>query len=426
METQNRLRIGIIGIGMYAVRRHVPHLRATGRAEIVAISRRTAAALEQAQKTLRVPQALTDWHHMLDRTPLDAVVVSTAHHVHAEPTVAALERGLHVLVEKPMALTAEDAWAMVAAAEQHDRVLMVGYNLRCTGLWRTVKRALDDGIIGTVRQVNLAVAYNLTWFWESQTIAPYMQERLKAFNMHTFLTAEQLPTYWRRDPAAMGGGMFADAGSHWVDLTLWLGGAPPQDVVALTESVGLTGPTGQPVDRVVSVQARLANGVLLTIAAADGIADPVSRLALYGDQGTLTADWTDTTQVWVHRDGQREPLAADLPDTNPAAAFVNTILDGTPNLAPRQTPVPAPSPLPRQHTGQPDKHGSFAPTSPDIANGDAGQARLQQSRSLTVQGGTGDEFTERHNIPHTRPRDPNPARSTCARRRHRPDRQLGL
>ena len=63
---QDKLRIGIIGIGMYALRKHVPHLRATGRAEIVAISRRTVAALEQAQALLQVPHAFADWHQMLD------------------------------------------------------------------------------------------------------------------------------------------------------------------------------------------------------------------------------------------------------------------------------------------------------------------------------------------------------------------------
>lgn len=335
--TQHKLRLGIIGIGMVAVRKHVPHLRATGRAEVVAISRRTAAALDQAKTTLDVPHAFTDWRCMLDTVDLDAAVVSTAHHAHAEFTLAALERGLHVLVEKPMALTAADAWAMADAAEQHDRILMVGYNLRCTGLWRTVKHALDDGLIGTVRLVNLAVAYNLTWFWDSQAIAPYMQERLDAFNMQTFLSADQLSSYWRRDPASMGGGMFADAGSHWVDLALWLGGAPPAEVIALTESAGLHGPAGSTsvsVDRFVSVQARLCNDVLLSLTSADGIAEPASRLTLYGDRGTLTADWNEETQVWVHRDAHKERLLADLPDTTPAAAFVDTVLDGTPNPSP--------------------------------------------------------------------------------------------
>jgi predicted dehydrogenase len=325
---QRQLRVGIIGIGMYAVRKHVPHLRATGRAEIVAVSRRTVSALEQAKASLQIPLAFADWRHMLDQIQLDAVVVSTAHHAHAEPTIAALERRLPVLVEKPMALNSADAWAMVETAKRYECTLMVGYNLRCTGLWRTVKRALRDGIIGAVRLVNLAVAYNLTWFWQSRTIAPYMQERLQAFNMDRFLTADQLPTYWRRDPVAMGGGMFADAGSHWVDLALWLGGAPPQDVIALTESAEL------PVDRFVSVQARLRNNVLVALTAADGIAGPVNRLTVYGDNGTLTADWGNPTQVWVHRDGKKEQLCADMPDTNAAAAFVNSVLDAAPNLAP--------------------------------------------------------------------------------------------
>lgn len=104
------LRIGIIGAGIWSTVAHIPQLRQTGQAEIVAICRRDQAKLDMIQAKFQIAEAYTDWQAMLDRAALDAVVVSTPHHLHTQPTLAALQRGLHVLVEKPMALRSEDAF----------------------------------------------------------------------------------------------------------------------------------------------------------------------------------------------------------------------------------------------------------------------------------------------------------------------------
>ena len=97
---------------------HVPDLRKTGRAEVAAIARRNPERLARMQETLQVDRAFTDWRQMLDQADLDAVIVCTPHDAHTEPTLAALARGLHVLVEKPMALRSLDARAMIEAAEE--------------------------------------------------------------------------------------------------------------------------------------------------------------------------------------------------------------------------------------------------------------------------------------------------------------------
>lgn len=103
--SDNKLRIGVIGAGWYAATIHIPRLRATGRTNIVAITRRNPERLALVQRELEVPEAFTDWHEMLDKCELDAVIVCTPHNAHIEPTLAALDRGLHVLLEKPTAHT---------------------------------------------------------------------------------------------------------------------------------------------------------------------------------------------------------------------------------------------------------------------------------------------------------------------------------
>jgi predicted dehydrogenase len=124
--------------------------------------------------------------------------------------------------------------------------------------------------------------------------------------------------------------MFADTGSHYVDLALWLGGAPPVEVVALARSVGL------PVESDLNVQARLANDVLISLSSSDGVPAGTDRLTIYGNLGTLTAEWAGELplDIVLHRVQGRENLVVNIPDTTPTAAFVDSVLEGAPNLSP--------------------------------------------------------------------------------------------
>ena len=328
--TSKTLKVGIIGIGRWGLTRHAPRLRETGKAEIVAISRRNAQALADAKESLGVEGAYTDWRKLLEHPDLDAVIVSTPHHAHVEPTLTALERGLHVLVEKPMALTSQEAWTMVEAAERTKRVLMVGYDRRCVGCWQAVAQALKEGMLGTVRQVNISICYNWHLFWEEKRWPLWVQKMLDSEGIPRSFFGDSIEGFWRREPAQMGGGMFADTGSHFLDLGLWLGGAPAVEVVALTESAGL------PVESYVGLQARLANKVLFSLSAADGVSVGTNHLTIYGDLGTLTADWPEfqTPDIVIHSVQGRENLVVDIPDTTPTAAFVDTVVEGAPNRSP--------------------------------------------------------------------------------------------
>src|SRR5262245_32108067 len=164
------VRIGIIGVGWYAGTELIPKLRATGRVEIVAITRRSAERLAVAQQELKVREAYTDWREMLEKSAIDAVVIAAPPNAHAEPTLAALDRGLHVFVEKPMALASADAQRMVEAAARADRIVMVGYNARGMGSWRTIQRLLSKGAIGTIRQVSVRACVDVRFLWRGMAL----------------------------------------------------------------------------------------------------------------------------------------------------------------------------------------------------------------------------------------------------------------
>jgi len=230
----------LLGIGTYAMNKQVPMLRQTDRAEIVAISRRSEQALLGAQGEIGVEHAFQDWHELVELPGLDAVIVATAHHVRVEPSLAAIAKGLPLLVEKPLALTSADAWRIAEASERAETLLRVGYNRRSSGIWRSMSEAVSSGRLGIVRHVNMVFAHNVRSLWEIDRLPESFISKMP----DGFYGDGSLDGYWRRNPQEMGGGPFADPGSHTVDLGLWLGGAPAKHVSALMENSGL--PVGVP------------------------------------------------------------------------------------------------------------------------------------------------------------------------------------
>ena len=334
--TAHKLRIGVIGIGWYAGTALVPRMRETGRAEIVAIARRNPDRLAQAQAELQIPAGYTDWRAMLDKTELDAVVVSTPPNAHTEPTLAALERGLHVFVEKPLALTSADAQSLVAAAAKTDRIVMVGYNARGIGSWRTIQRLLSQGAIGTLRQVSVSACMDLRFIWRGMDLPEETQSIFAASAYYGDVFGRG---NWRTQPDVVGGGMFADVGSHIQDVALWLANGTPTQVAGFAHS--------QASPSVISALAHLDNGVPLSLAFNDAVAGNATprpfysrgRMTFFGDRGQITADWTkimptEAEEIWLEQEAVRRRVESAFESVHPATAFVSVVLDGAPNLCP--------------------------------------------------------------------------------------------
>ena len=97
-----KARIGVIGAGWWAVANHIPVLRSLPACEIVAVSRLGTAELAEVQSTFGIDRGFEDYQQMLDNVAMDGVVIASPHTLHFEHASAALAKGCHVLVEKPM------------------------------------------------------------------------------------------------------------------------------------------------------------------------------------------------------------------------------------------------------------------------------------------------------------------------------------
>lgn len=144
-------RIGVIGVGWWAALNHIPAIQASSEANLVSICDLDEERLRVAGDIFGITKRYTDMHAMLGAENLDGVMVSTPHVAHVAPALAALEAGCHVLVEKPMATSAADGRAIVAAAENAAKQVLVPCGMNFTPFTIQAARMVRDGRIGTVR-----------------------------------------------------------------------------------------------------------------------------------------------------------------------------------------------------------------------------------------------------------------------------------
>jgi predicted dehydrogenase len=191
------VRIGVIGAGMIG-NEHLKAFAALEGAEVAGVAdAHLPAAERRAQeygvKAYETPQAL------IDDPSIDAVVIGVPNRHHAPLAIAAMERGKHVLLEKPMAISEEAARDILEAQRRTGRVLMMAHQMRWTGIARAVKARIDAGDLGRV--------YNAKTGW---------------------LRKKGIPGWgsWFTRMDEAGGGPLIDIGVHMLDLTLHLMGNP--------------------------------------------------------------------------------------------------------------------------------------------------------------------------------------------------------
>ncbi len=167
--------MGLIGAGWIATS-HVPHIEADGDAQLVAVCDRELARAE-AIAGPRGGRAFGDWAEMLDADAFDAVWVCTPPRHHRAPTVAALERGIHVYLEKPIARDLGDARAIVAAARAADAVCVVGYQWRGSELLQRVRDLVSPGEVAMLVSRNYGPVAARGWFLDPAQSGGQILER---------------------------------------------------------------------------------------------------------------------------------------------------------------------------------------------------------------------------------------------------------
>ncbi|MFD1387104.1 Gfo/Idh/MocA family protein [Oceanobacillus oncorhynchi subsp. oncorhynchi] len=143
------LKIAVIGCGSIAKHRHLPEYAANKHVEITAVCDIVGERAEEAAAKYEA-KAYTDYQEMLKQDDIDAVSVCLPNYLHAPVSVDALNAGKHVLCEKPMATSAEEADQMIEAAQRSGKKLMIGHNQRFVNSHQKARELIASGAVGKV------------------------------------------------------------------------------------------------------------------------------------------------------------------------------------------------------------------------------------------------------------------------------------
>ncbi|NLB59699.1 MAG: Gfo/Idh/MocA family oxidoreductase [Lentisphaerae bacterium] len=192
------LRLGFIGAGGIA-RAQANYLKKVSGVEVVAAADVNQAALDKFKQDYNTPHLFKDWKKLLALPGLEAVSVCTPNNMHSRPSIAALKAGKHVLVEKPMAMNAKQAAAMVAAAKQAKRLLQIGVQWRFTRSAQFLRQRVASGSLGDFLYVR------------------YQALRRRGIPSWGVFGRKEL----------QGGGPMIDIGVHILEMAHYIMGAPP-------------------------------------------------------------------------------------------------------------------------------------------------------------------------------------------------------
>ena len=163
---------------------------------IVDIDEKTAA---ESAKRLGFAAYETDWRRMIEDSEIEIVDICTPNNVHAEIAIAAAKAGKHILCEKPMALTSEQAREMYLAAKENHVTTMVAFNYRRTPAVQLAKKYIDEGALGKL--LDFRGTYLQDWSADPDS-----------------------PLSWRFQKNVCGSGALGDIGTHIVDMLRFLVG----------------------------------------------------------------------------------------------------------------------------------------------------------------------------------------------------------
>lgn len=288
---KKKIRMAMIGCGGNMRGAHVPRLHEDGRVELVAAvdAEETQARLLMEKWGKEVPY-YADHRQLLRGEELDAVFISSPHASHYAQVRAALERGLHVLVEKPLTISPGKARALIELARKRRRFLQVSYQRNYYTPHVYARELVAKGALGKLRGVVSYVTQN----WSGVR-------------------------GWRLVPELSGGGMFFDTGSHLVASTLWITGLQPERVSAFVDN------EDKQVDMKAVVNVHFKGGALGSLNTFGSASRHDERIAIHGSEGCLVFHLHQWQIKAVLLNDQPLEIPPRIREDNPDAAFFRWI-----------------------------------------------------------------------------------------------------
>lgn len=270
------IRIAVIGCGSIAEIAHFPSISRCKEARLIAVCDIDPSVANVAATKWGAEAWYTDYRDMLGKSKLDAVVIATPNNCHRNQAVAAARAGIHVVVEKPLAVTNREAWEIVDACKKAGVKLMVGCDRRFWTHNQWAKQLIEEGIIGNLLMSRAS-----------------LHEHWYNYQNHVARTDFRL----RCDVA--GGAAINDTGAHVIDLLTWLNGSKVKRCVGVAKRLAM--PAEYTLcDDTALVMMEFENGAYGTISC-NRFSPAVNQATeLCGTEGTIftCTDATNPFQSW--------------------------------------------------------------------------------------------------------------------------------
>jgi predicted dehydrogenase len=252
-----RVKLGLVGVGWVAQVVHLPILTHLPEAEVVAICDRDKARARVVAEKFGIKRLYTEFEQMLKQEDLAAVVVCTSTDAHKDVTLASLEAGKDVLVEKPIARRYDEALAMAEMAKQTKRKLMVGMNHRFRPDTMILKSFLEAKELGKLFYAKVG------WLRKKRSDIAWLTQKEKS-----------------------GGGVFIDLGIVILDMAFWMMGYPDAMKVSATHFQHTT----KNVEDTSIVSITLKNGSVINIEVSWSMTldDDVYYCYVFGTEGSAS------------------------------------------------------------------------------------------------------------------------------------------
>lgn len=300
---QNRIRWGVLSTAKIGREKVIPAMQKCSNGSVVAIASRNLEHAKETAKLLNIEKAYGSYEELINDTTIDAVYIPLPNNLHVKWAIKAIQAGKHVLCEKPIGLTSEEAKKLLKVSLENPQLkVMEAFMYRFHPQWQKVKSIIDEGVIGEVKTV------------------------------HSFFSYFNIDPQNIRNKIEVAGGALMDIGCYCVSFPRFLFNQEPTRVVSSLDYDPV-----MKTDRLTSAILDFSNGKTSTFTCSTQLM-PYQRVHIFGDNGHIeieipvNAPKDAASRVWVRTKNSSEEINIDPVDqyTIQAELFAKAILNDSP------------------------------------------------------------------------------------------------
>lgn len=308
-----KIKVGVIGCGSIAKHRHLPEYFMNNQVEIIAVCDIVEARVNEFAEQYNAI-AYMNYEELLANPDIDAVSVCTPNYLHAPISIAALNAGKHVLCEKPMATSSEEAEQMIDAAEKNNKKLMIAHNQRFVPSHAKARQLIENGELGKIYSFRTAFGHGGPEGWSADGKESWFFKKKEAFI-----------------------GAMGDLGVHKTDLLRYLLG---EEFIEVASFIETTAKENADVDDTAVCILKTESGIIGTLAASwSYVSREDNSTIIYGEKGIIRLEDDPTHSLVVqYQNGEVVKYELGAIQTNESGGqkdskiisqFVNSIITNT-------------------------------------------------------------------------------------------------